>query len=104
MDPAIILAAVNGVLSLVNVVLPIIGGGNSAAIGTIIKTLQTVMPVAATVIPEVYKGVKNVIASVGAHPATTQDQMAALAELDKTADGLWDSIQAQFDPDAPGAS
>jgi hypothetical protein len=105
-NPEVILAAVNGVLSMVGTVLPMIPATSSPMIGALIKMVQSVLPIAVTVLPQAYQGIKNIISQIGSHPATTEEQMAALAQLDKTADLLWDSISAKFDPDylPPGAA
>lgn len=102
MNPTMIVTAVSGVLSLIGQVLPLIGGSNSAAIGGVIKTLTDIAPLVTDQISATYTGVKNIIASVGDHPATTEEQLASLQAFDKQVDDAWNAIEAQLDPDAHG--
>ncbi len=106
MDPTLIVGAVEGVLSLINTVLPMIhptSPGASDKIGTVIGTLTKLAPLVTDQVGTVYTGIKNIIASVGSHPATTADQLAALMAFDKQVDDAWAAIEGQFDPDAPAA-
>jgi hypothetical protein len=102
MNPELIITAVGGVLSLINTILPMIHKGTAGTdkISTVIDTLTKVAPLITDQIGTVYTGVKNVIASIGAHPATSADQMAALRAFDKQVDDAWDAIESQLDPDA----
>lgn len=102
MNPELIVTAVTGVLSLVETVLPMIKKNSSgtAAIGKVIDAVQAIAPLAINQVGVVYTGVKNVIASIGAHPATTAEQLASLQAFDKKVDAAWDAIEGQLDPDA----
>lgn len=107
MNPELIVTAVGGVLSLINTVLPLIHKktpGATDKIGTVIDTLTAIAPLVTDQIGTVYTGVKNVIASIGSHPATKEDQLAALKAFDKQVDDAWNAIEGQLDPDAPGAA
>lgn len=107
MDPTLIVSAVSGVLSLINTVLPMIHKTTPGApdkIGQVVSTLTAIAPLVVDQVGTVYTGVKNVIAAIGSHPATTADQMAALQAFDKQVDDAWNAIEAQLDPDAPGAT
>lgn len=104
MDPVTIVTAVSGVISLINTVLPLIGVKDSNGIGAIVKTLTDIAPLVTSQIGSTFTGVKNIIQSIGEHPATTADQMIALKAFDKQVDDAWDAIEAQLDPDAPGAA
>lgn len=101
MTPETIATAVGGVLSLINKVLPLIkkGGSGSTQIGSVVDTLTALAPLAVDQVSVVYTGIKNTIASVGSHPATTADQRASLAAFDKRVDDAWEAIEAQLDPD-----
>jgi hypothetical protein len=103
---ALIQAAVSGLLSLAGVVIPMIPGGNSAAVGGIISAVKEIIPVVTDLGPVAIQGVKNVIAALSSHPATTQEQMTELASLDKQVDDAWNSVHGDFDPDAspPGSA
>lgn len=103
MNPTLIVTAVSAVVGLIGQLLPLIGGSNSAAIGGIIKTLTDIAPLVTDQIGATYTGVKNIINSIGSHPATTADQLVALAAFDKQVDDAWDAIEGQLDPDAPTA-
>lgn len=100
MNPTLIVTAVTGVLSLIAQFLPLVGGSNSAAIGSILKTLTDIAPLITDQIGATYTGVKNIINSIGSHPATTADQLVALAAFDKQVDDAWNAIEGQLDPDA----
>ena len=100
MNPVEIVTAVGGVLSLITQILPLVGVKNTDAIGAIVKTLTDITPLITNQIGATYTGVKNIIDSVGAHPATTADQMIALKAFDKMVDDAWDAIEGQIDPDA----
>jgi len=100
MNPVEIVTAVGGVLSLITQILPLVGVKNTDAIGAIVKTLTDIAPLITNQIGATYTGVKNIIDSVGAHPATTADQMIALKAFDKMVDDAWDAIEGQIDPDA----
>lgn len=107
MDPTLIIGAVEGVLSLINTVLPMIHKttpGASDKIGTVIDTLTKLAPLVVDQVGTLYTGVKNVIASIGAHPASTADQLSTLKAFDKQVDDAWSAIEAQLDPDAPSAA
>lgn len=102
MNPELIITAVSGIISLITTILPMIhkGSAGSTTMGKVVDTLVAVAPLATDQIGTLYTGIKNVIASVGAHPATTADQMAALRAFDKQVDAAWDAIESQLDPDA----
>lgn len=101
MNPMEIVTAVGGVLSLITQILPLVGVKNSDAIGGIVKTLTDIAPLVTNQIAGTYVGVKNIIASIGDHPAATDDQMVALKAFDKMVDDAWDAIEVQLDPDSP---
>lgn len=106
MNPELIITAVGGVISLINTVLPLIHKstpGASDKIGTVVDTLTKLAPLVTDQVGTLYTGIKNIVASVGAHPATTADQMAALRAFDKQVDDAWNAIEAQLDPDAPAS-
>jgi hypothetical protein len=102
MDPVSIVTAVGGVLNLITMVLPLVGVKNSAAIGGIVKTLTDIAPLVTNQIGVTYTGVKNIIASIGDHPATTEEQLASLDAFDKLVDDAWDKVESKLDPDLPG--
>lgn len=105
MTPTAIIGIVSTVVDLVQTFLPLIHKDDSGSIGKIIDTVQGLAPLVTEQIADTYTGVKNIIDSIGAHPATTEEQLAALAAFNKTVDDAWDAVEAQIDPDAqpPGA-
>lgn len=105
MDPTLIITGVSSVISLISTVLPLIPGvGGSSQISSIVKTIGDILPMAANQIGATYTGLKNIIAAVGSHPATTAEQKASLAAFDKQVDDAWNAVEGDFDPDAPGAA
>lgn len=99
MDPATIVAAVNAALSLAAQIIPLIDKKNSTAIGNVISDVTAIAPAATTLITNGYAAVKNLISNLGSHPATTEDQLAALQALDAQVDAAWEAVRPQFDPD-----
>lgn len=105
MNPSTIIAIVNGVLGLATAIIPLIpnSSAGSSSIGGVIKTITDLAPLVTDQVGTVYTGVKNIIASIGAHPATTEEQLAALDAFDKQVDDAWNAIEGKLDPDAGGA-
>ena len=95
---------VNKSLDLIGQIVPLVGAKDSAAIQALIKTLQEMAPLITDQIGVTYQGAKNIIASLSAHPATLEEQLATLSALDKQVDDAWDAIEGQLDPDAPTAA
>lgn len=106
MNPATIVAIINGVLGLAGAIIPLIpnSSAGSSSIGKVIETVTSLAPLVTDQVGTVYTGVKNIIDSLGSHPATTADQLAALQAFDKQVDDAWDAIEKQLDPDAPEAA
>lgn len=106
MDPTAIVSIINGVLGLAGAIIPLIpnSAAGSSSIGKVIETITSLAPLVTDQVGTIYTGIKNITASIGSHPATTADQLAALQAFDKQVDDAWDAIKGQFDPDAPGAA
>lgn len=102
MNPTTIIAIINGVISLAGAVIPLIPGNSagSSSMGKIIETITALAPLVTDQVGVVYTGVKNIIASIGSHPATTAEQLVALQAFDKQVDDAWNGIESQLDPDA----
>lgn len=98
--------AVMAILSLIEEILPLLGVGGQAAklIGTIIATLVKFLPLIENEVETVYDATKNIIAALKDHPASTEDQMKALQQLDNQVDKAWDELEPALDPDAPGGT
>lgn len=105
MNPELIITAIGGVISLINTVLPLLpkGSAGSGAMGKIVDAVTGLGPLATDQIGSTYTGLKNIIATLGAHPATTADQLVALQAFDKQVDDDWAAIEKDFDPDAQTA-
>lgn len=101
MDAKSIVSVVNNVVDLVQKFLPLVHKDDSGSIDKIIDTVQSMAPLITDQIGDTYTGVKNIIDSIGDHPATTAEQLAALDAFSKKVDADWDAIAAKFDPDAP---
>jgi hypothetical protein len=105
MNPATIVAIINGVLSVAGAVIPLIpASGGSASMGKLLEMLTGLAPLITDQVGVVYTGVKNIIASMGSHPATTAAQLEALAAFDKQVDDAWNAIEKQLDPDTPASA
>lgn len=100
MNATAIVSTVNTVVDLIQTFLPLIHKDDSGKIDKVIDTLQTMAPLITDQIGVTYTGVKNIIASVGSHPATKEDQLASLKSFSEQVDGAWDAIEKQLDPDA----
>lgn len=95
-----VIGVVNTVVDLVQKFLPLVHKDDSGAIDKIIDTVQSMAPLITDQIGDTYTGIKNIIDSVGAHPATTEEQIAALDAFSAKVDAAWDAVAAKFDPDA----
>lgn len=110
MNATIVSGIILSSLTAIQSLLPLLGvADNTAAIvANIIGALTKIVPVLEKLAPLVgdeisliYQGVKNIIANLrGDSVATTAQQDADLDSLDARVDASWNSISAQFDPDA----
>lgn len=100
MNALAIVSTVTSVIGLVTKVLPLIGVKNTDAMESVVKTLTDMAPLVTSQIGATYTGIKNIIASVREHPATTEEQLASLSAFSKQVDDAWDAIESQIDPDA----
>jgi len=99
MNSTAIVNTVNSVVDMIQTFLPMVAGNNSAAIDKIIDTVQAIAPLAVDQAAVTYTGVKNILDAIGDHPATTEQQLAALKELKKRVDDAWNEIESDLDPD-----
>ena len=100
MNATAIVNVVNTTVDLIQKFLPLIHKDDSGTIDKIIDTLQAMAPLVVDQVGVTYTGVKNIIASVGSHPATKAEQLKALMAFNKQVDDAWNEIEAQLDPDA----
>ncbi len=90
--------AIQGLLTLIEQLLPLLGlGSNAALIGTIIETLSGFLPFIVNEISSLYEPVKNIIAALSSNPATTAEQLIQLQALDKSTDDAFEAIAAETD-------
>lgn len=79
-------------LSLLSTIAPSVTG--SAAIGSIIATLEQVLPTIASLAPTLYQVYKNIIAALQQNGDATPEQIAALQALDIQADARFEAAAA----------
>lgn len=96
------LTAVSAIIALIEQFLPLLGtsAATSGLIGTIITTLENVIPLIVDFVPTVYQSVKNIITELKADPTTTTEQWATLDSIDTQLDAANDAAIAAIDPDA----
>lgn len=93
--------AIQGLLALIEQLLPLLGaGGNAALIEGILSTLSGFLPFIVQEISSLYEPVKNIIAALSATPATTATQLATLQALDKQLDDAFDAAASDTDAGA----
>lgn len=91
-------AALTALMSLISGVLPLLtSSANSATIGSIITTLEGFLPYIIQEIKTLYTPVKNIIAALGANPATNATQAASLATLDAQMDAAFEAAASDTD-------
>jgi hypothetical protein len=77
---------------------------DSAAIASIINTLEELIPVIVQEYKDLVQPVKNIIAALSANPATTADQLTTLQTLDAQADADFDAAAAAFTANHPAGA
>lgn len=92
-------AIIQSVLALITQIAPLIK--DSAAIASIISTLEQIIPVIGQEINDLAQPVKNIIAALSANPDTTADQLAALQALDAQVDAAFDAAVAAYAANHP---
>lgn len=106
MESAIV-AALMALLQVVEGVLPTVGASTSTPIIiSIVSALEKWVPIVIALFPSatnLYEAIKNIIASLSSNPATTQDQLATLQQLDAQVDTAFEAAAKAVDPDAPVA-
>lgn len=94
-------AIVLTVLTLLETLLPLVT--KSDQIAKIIATLIEIIPTVVKEAQDLVTPVKNIIAALSANPASTQEQLDALAALDAKVDADFEAeVAASADPAAPG--
>lgn len=100
MNATSIVNTINTVVDLVQTVLPLIHKDNSGAIDKVIDTVQAIAPLAVDQVAVTYTGITNIIASIGSHPATTEEQLKKLKSFSEEIDRAWLEVEKKLDPDA----
>ena len=85
---------VAAVIALITAILPLVK--DSQTVDKILAALIELIPVLVKTAQDLVQPVKNIIAALSANPATTEEQMAALAALDA-------KVDADFEAAATGA-
>lgn len=96
------LTIITTIIALIQQFLPLLGtsAATTTLIGSIITTLEKIIPLIVDFAPTVYNSVKNIIIALKADPATTTAQWAALDAIDAKLDAANDAAIAAIDPDA----
>ena|SRR5712664_1878462 len=90
-----------GVLALIQQMLPLLGSGTAASgvIVNIVDQLQKWMPLIIEEVDVLYLPVKNIIAALSANPATLEEQLTALQQMDAKVDTEFEAAAKEVDPD-----
>lgn len=80
------------ILALLQTLAPLIS--NSSAVSAIVKTLIDIIPPLVKEAQDLVPVVKNIIAALKENPASTEDQLAQLAELDAKVDAEFEAAAA----------
>lgn len=95
--------ALNAVLALIQQLLPLVAGNQSAQIAGIVSGIIAALvefePLIMNELSTVYSAVKGIITSLRG-VASQADQLAALDTFEASIDAKWAAIEAQLDPDA----
>lgn len=96
-------AALAAILALIQQVLPLISGATNAGslIASIIKALETWLPIIISEIKDLYPIVKNIIEALKSKDIVlTDDQKSVLQKLDLQTDLAFEAATQGLDPDA----
>ena len=81
----------SAVVALLTQLLPILSTSAGSIVAAVINALRQIIPVVVQEATALITPIKNVIAALSANPATTADQMATLATLDKQCDDAFEA-------------
>ena len=81
----------SAVVALLTQLLPILSTSAGGTVAAVINTLLEIIPVVVQEATDLITPIKNVIAALSANPATTAEQMAKLATLDKQCDDAFEA-------------
>lgn len=101
----IIVTAITSILSIVETVLPAISGSTATpVIITIVTELEKWIPIVVAELPNataLFTSIKNAINALSSSPATPQEQLNTLQQLDAQVDTAFEAIATKVDPDLP---
>lgn len=99
-------AALAAILALIQQVLPLIGGASSATlVASIIKALQTWLPIIVVEVQTLYPIVKNIITTLQSKSDDlTPEQITTLQQIDAQTDAAFEAATVGLDPDAAPAT
>jgi hypothetical protein len=90
--------AIQALLGMLEELLPLItSGANATMIDSIIGALTQALPFIINEVSSLYQPVKNIIAALGATPATTVAQATQLQTLDAQVDAAFEAAAASTD-------
>lgn len=106
---AAIIAAIGTILTTIETVLPVLGGGGAASsvIASLVGMLVKWVPIVIAEMPSalnLFDSLKGAIAALSSHPATPEVQLQTLQQLDAQVDTAFEAAASAVDPDAPGAA
>ncbi|MDE2096634.1 MAG: hypothetical protein KGL39_05250 [Patescibacteria group bacterium] len=84
-------ALATSVVSMLTALLPLLTSSGSAAVAGVINTLIQLIPLITSEAVSLVGPIKNIIAALGANPATTAEQMATLQALDAQCDAAFEA-------------
>lgn len=93
-------AVLGDILSGLNVILPFVPGG--AAVAPVLTILEKVVPIVVKEAQDLTPIVKNIITTIRADPATTNEQLAKLAEQEAVLDAAFDAAAAAAEAEDAG--
>ena len=79
------------VVSMLTTLLPLLTSSGSSAVASIVATLVQLIPLITQEAESLAGPIKNIIAALGANPATTAEQMATLQALDAQCDAAFEA-------------
>ena len=79
------------VVAMLTALLPLLGGASTQGVAAIIKALMQIIPLVVQEATDLVAPIQAIIAALGANPAATSDQLAALEALDAQCDAAFDA-------------
>lgn len=102
---AAILAAIGTILTTIETVLPVIAGtsATTSVIVSLVTMLEKWVPIVIAEMPSavnLFNSIKGAIAALSSNPATPQEQLPTLQQLDVKVDDAFEAAATAVDPDA----